>query len=155
MPEAARDCSSWGVANAQQGERSMAQKTYDIHADRDQFLRQVMIQHRRSDHYPDPWVISCELHFTPTQTEAVLSGLRLLGWIAGSPCGPERIRLTPRCGDALRRFSAVPAGVPALMSEGSWQGHWQVIRGRNESVALAHTDVLAALTENASMSNGE
>jgi hypothetical protein len=82
----------------------MAQETRPIHADRDRFLRQVVVHHRGGDFYPDPSVISSELHFTLGQTEAVLLQLRDRGWIAASPYGPERLRLTPRCWSLLRRL---------------------------------------------------
>jgi hypothetical protein len=77
----------------------------DVQTERDCFLRQIVTHHRAGDYYPDPWDISHELCFTPMQTEAVLLSLRSLGWIAASPYNPERLRLTPRCWDSLRRMS--------------------------------------------------
>ena len=75
------------------------------HAERDWFLQQVVMHHRAGDHYPDPRIIGDELRFTPMQTDAVLLDLRALHWIAASPYDPERLRLTPRCWDSLRRMS--------------------------------------------------
>lgn len=69
----------------------------------DGFVRQMVAHHRTGDHYPDPWVIANELRFSRAQTEAILRDLRAIGWIAASPYGPERLRLTPRCWDTLRR----------------------------------------------------
>lgn len=80
-----------------------AQTITAIHAQQDAFVRQVVTHHRAGDHYPDPWVIGQELRFTRPQTEAVLRALRAIGWIAASPYGPERLRLTPRCWGELRR----------------------------------------------------
>lgn len=71
---------------------------------RDGFLRQIVAHHRTGDHYPDPWVIATELRLSRAQTEAILHNLRAIGWIAASPYGPERLRLTPRCWDTLRRI---------------------------------------------------
>jgi hypothetical protein len=76
-----------------------------VDVERDWFLQQVVVHHRAGDHYPDPRVIGDELRFTPMQTDAVLLDLRALRWIAASPYDPDRLRLTPRCWDLLRRMS--------------------------------------------------
>jgi hypothetical protein len=78
----------------------------DVSVHRERFLQQVVAHHHTGDHYPDPQVIGGELRLTRAQTEAVLRDLRVIGWIAASPYYPERIRLTPRCWDALRRATA-------------------------------------------------
>lgn len=80
----------------------------DIQRARDWFVQQVVVHHRAGDHYPDPWVIGRELRLTHMETEAVLRSLRVCGWIAASPFDPERLRLTPRCWDTLRRMTASP-----------------------------------------------
>jgi hypothetical protein len=72
----------------------------------ERFLRHVVAHHRAGDYYPDPQTIEKELRLTRAQAEAVLRDLRAIGWIAASPYYPERIRLTPRCWNALRRASA-------------------------------------------------
>jgi hypothetical protein len=79
--------------------------TCSVQIERDWFLQQVVMHHRAGDHYPDPRVIGCELRFTTMQTDAVLLDLRALHWIAASPYDPQRLRLTPRCWDSLRRMS--------------------------------------------------
>jgi hypothetical protein len=76
-----------------------------VQSERDWFLQQIIAHHRAGDHYPDPQVIGDELRFTPMQTDAVIDDLRALHWIAASPYDPERLRLTPRCWDTLRRMS--------------------------------------------------
>jgi hypothetical protein len=77
-----------------------------ISEERDWFVLQVVVHHRAGDHYPDPWVIGRELSLTQMETESVLRSLRAIGWIAASPYDPERLRLTPRCWDSLRRMTA-------------------------------------------------
>jgi hypothetical protein len=72
----------------------------------ERFLQQVVAHHHAGDYYPDPQTIEKELRLTRAQTEAVLRDLRAIGWVAASPYYPERIRLTPRCWNALRRASA-------------------------------------------------
>ena len=79
----------------------------DITIDQEWFLQQVVVHHHDGDHYPDPWVIGEELRLTHAQTESVLRDLRAIGWIAASPYYPERIRLTPRCWNALRLAPAL------------------------------------------------
>jgi hypothetical protein len=79
--------------------------TTDIHGGsmhQERFLQQVVAHHHAGDHYPDPQTIGRELRLTHAQTEAVLRDLRAIGWVAASPYYPERIRLTPRCWNALR-----------------------------------------------------
>lgn len=103
----------------------LTQDLSNIHVDCDRFLYQVIAHHRRGDHYPDPLVIGQELGFTSGQTDRVLAGLGTLRWVAQSPYGPERIRLTPRCWTFLHQMSepaadAVPA-VPADASPFFWQ----------------------------------
>jgi hypothetical protein len=78
----------------------------DVSMHQERFLRHVVAHHRAGDHYPDPWMIGEEVRLTRAQTEAVLRDLRAIGWVAASPYYPERIRLTPRCWNALRRASA-------------------------------------------------
>lgn len=80
-------------------------ETRDSAIQQDGFIRQMVAHHRTGDHYPDPRVIANELRLSRAQTEAVLQSLRAIGWIAASPYGPERLRLTPRCWDALRHSS--------------------------------------------------
>ena len=80
-------------------------ETREIRAERDRFLDQFCAHHRAGDHYPDPSIIARELLLTRAQTEAILSDLRALGWIAASPYDPERLRLTPRCWNALLHAS--------------------------------------------------
>lgn len=80
----------------------------DIQVERDWFVQQVVAHHRAGDHYPDPRVIGRELHLTHLETEAILRSLRVRGWIAASPFDPERLRLTPRCWDSLRRMAPFP-----------------------------------------------
>ncbi|MCA1670413.1 MAG: hypothetical protein LC793_24140 [Thermomicrobia bacterium] len=75
----------------------------DISVREDRFLRQVVSHHATGDHYPDPWMIGAEMHLTRAQTDAIVGSLRTIGWIAASPYDPERLRLTPRCWDSLRR----------------------------------------------------
>jgi hypothetical protein len=75
----------------------------DLSVHEDHFLQQTVAHHRNGDHYPDPWVIGKELRLSRTQTEAVMQSLRAIGWVAASPYGPERLRLTPRCWDSLSR----------------------------------------------------
>jgi hypothetical protein len=76
----------------------------DLSTQQERFVQYVVAHHRSGDFYPDPQAIGRELHLTHPQTEAVLRDLRAIGWIAASPYQPEqRIRLTPRCWDALRR----------------------------------------------------
>jgi hypothetical protein len=79
----------------------------DLSVHEEQFLQQAVAHHRSGDHYPDPWVIGAELRLSRAQTESVLLTLRAIGWIAASPYGPERLRLTPRCWDSLRRAARV------------------------------------------------
>ena len=80
----------------------------DLSVHEDQFLQQTVAHHRDGDHYPDPWLIGKELRLSHAQTDAVLQSLRAIGWVAASPYGPERLRLTPRCWDSLRRAAHVP-----------------------------------------------
>lgn len=76
----------------------------DISMQQERFVRHVVTHHRAGDFYPDPQAIGNELRLSHAQTEATLRDLRAIGWIAASPYQPEqRIRLTPRCWDALRR----------------------------------------------------
>lgn len=77
--------------------------TRDISVHEDRFLRHVVSHHDTGDHYPDPWMIGAEMRVTRAQTEAILRSLRAIGWIAASPYDPERLRLTPRCWNSLRR----------------------------------------------------
>lgn len=86
-------------------------ETCRVNLERDWFLQQVVAHHRAGDHYPDPYVIGDELHFTPAQRDAVVRDLRTLGWIAASPYDSERLRLTPRCWDVLRRVPLPWVGV--------------------------------------------
>ncbi len=104
---ATRDTSIVGSRHHGDGERyiMMESGASQVHMERDWFLQQVIMHHRAGDHYPDPRVIGHELRFTPMQTEAVLLDLRALHWIAASPYDPQRLRLTPRCWDSLRRMS--------------------------------------------------
>lgn len=84
----------------------------DLAMHEDRFLRQTVRHHRAGNYYPDPWVIGEDARLTRAETAAVLDRLRAIGWIAASPYGPERLRLTPRCWDALRRASSsLPTGV--------------------------------------------
>ena len=78
---------------------------HDLAMHRERFLQRMVSHHRAGNHYPDPWVIGGEARLTRLQTEAVLDHLRAIGWIAASPYGPDRLRLTPRCWDILRRTS--------------------------------------------------
>jgi hypothetical protein len=71
----------------------------------ERFLQRIVAHHRAGNHYPDPWLIGQEARLTHAQTAAVLDHLRAIGWVAASPYGPERLRLTPRCWDILRRAS--------------------------------------------------
>ncbi len=82
----------------------------DLNIACDRFVGRIVVHHQAGDYYPDPWVISDELGFTYPETEDVMSRLRALRWIAASPYGPERLRLTPRCWNALRRGEALSAG---------------------------------------------
>lgn len=97
----------WGVAITEMEMRCgmMQGEMCSVHMERDSFVQQVVAHHRAGDHYPDPHVIGDELRFSSMQTDAVLFDLRALHWIAASPYDPERLRLTPRCWDSLRRMS--------------------------------------------------
>jgi hypothetical protein len=79
--------------------------TREIRAERDRFLAQVQAHHRTGDHYPNPSVIARELLLTHAQTDTILNDLRARGWIAASPYDPARLRLTPRCWNALLHAS--------------------------------------------------
>jgi hypothetical protein len=90
----------------------MATEERDVSTLQERFLRQVVVHHHAGDYYPDPLTVGRELRFTPAQIASVLRTLRATGWIAASPYHPERIRLTSRCWDALRR-SPAPAPISA------------------------------------------
>jgi len=124
-----------------------AHETLDIIVDRNQFLQQVVIHHRRGDHYPDPQVISRELHFTPGQIDAVLAGLRTLRWIADSPYGSERLRLTPRCWSFLQRVSRIPDSVTATFGEVANPIHQQPAEATIGSVPISQMDAVATLVK--------
>jgi hypothetical protein len=124
-----------------------AHDAFDLIVDRNQFLQQVVIHHRRGDHYPDPQVISRELHFTSGQIDAVLSGLRTLRWIADSPYGSERLRLTPRCWSFLQRVSRIPDSVPTTFGEDANLIQWQPADATIGSVAIGQMDAVATLVE--------
>ena len=80
-------------------------ETREIRTECDRFLAQVIAHHGAGDYYPDPSAIASELRLTRAQTEAILGDLRSRGWIAASPYDPARLRLTPRCWNALLRTS--------------------------------------------------
>lgn len=88
-------------------------RAQDVSVQMDRFLRRTVVHHRAGDHYPDPWVIGEEARLTRAQTAAVLDHLRAIGWVAASPYGPERLRLTPRCWNILRRVSSAPRPIRA------------------------------------------
>jgi hypothetical protein len=124
-----------------------AYEARDTVVDRNQFLQQVVMHHRSGDHYPDPQIISHELRFTPTQTDAVLAALRTLHWIADSPYGAERVRLTPRCWSFLQRVSRIPDSVPATLSGNVCLIHWQPDTATSNPVAIGQGEVLAVLAK--------
>jgi hypothetical protein len=104
-----------------------SQNISTIHVDRDRFLQQVVAHHRRGDYYPDPGIIGQELQLTAIQTENVLLGLRTLRWIAESPYGPDRLRLTPRCWTFLLRLSEQPTITTFLGNEDACTLPWQAM----------------------------
>jgi hypothetical protein len=124
-----------------------AHEVRDTIVDRNQFLQQVVLHHRSGDHYPDPRIISYELQFTPAQTDAVLSALRTLRWIADSPYGAERLRLTPRCWSFLHRVSRIPESVPATYNGDVCPIRWHPVDALSDPVALHHVDMLATLVK--------
>jgi hypothetical protein len=122
-----------------------AHKAFDTIVERNQFLQQVALHHRRGDHYPDPQVISRELHFTSAQIDTVLSSLRTLRWIADSPYGSDRLRLTPRCWSALRRVSILPDGVSGGIGEETRSEHWLSVEEESGLIVTSHPETLVAL----------
>jgi hypothetical protein len=89
-----------GSAEAERCTMAMSE-TREFRAEHDQFLAQVQAHHQAGDYYPDPTIIGTELSLTPAQTEMILRDLRQRGWIAASPYDPARLRLTPRCWNAM------------------------------------------------------
>lgn len=124
-----------------------AYEARDAIVDRNQFLQQVVLHHRSGDHYPDPLIISGELRFTPAQTDAVLSALRALHWIADSPYGAERLRLTPRCWSFLQRVSRIPDSVPAAFGEDANPIHWHPAEASSGPVAISQMDAVVTLVK--------
>jgi hypothetical protein len=77
-----------------QKERLVTESLHCDPASCDRFLVQMVVHHRRRDHYPDPTVIGTEVQFAPALTEAVVRALWAKAWIACSPYATERIRIT-------------------------------------------------------------